>query len=160
MDGIKILRGDSFIQDVRVVPLRRIPDERGTVYHMLRCTDPHFVEFGEIYFSSIYPGVIKGWHKHREMTLNYACIFGRVKVVLYDDREGSPTKGNLTEVFLGPDNYSLVIIPPEVWNGVKGMSRPYSIVANCCTHTHDPSRSIRLDPFSNKIPYDWNLKNE
>jgi len=160
MDGIKILRGDRIIQDVRVIPLRRIPDERGTVYHMLRCTDPHFVEFGEIYFSSIYPGVIKGWHKHREMTLNYACIFGRVKVVLYDDREGSPTKGNLTEVFLGPDNYSLVIIPPEVWNGVKGMSKPYSIVANCCTHTHDPSRSVRLDPFCNKIPYDWNLKNE
>ena len=63
------------------------------------------------------------------------------------------------EVFLGPDNYSLVIIPPEVWNGFKGMSDPVSIVANCCTHAHDPSRSSRLDPFDNHIPYNWNLRN-
>jgi dTDP-4-dehydrorhamnose 3,5-epimerase len=62
-------------------------------------------------------------------------------------------------VFLGPDNYSLVIIPPEVWNGFKGMSDPYAIVANCCTHPHDPARSTRLDPFKNHIPYDWALKN-
>jgi dTDP-4-dehydrorhamnose 3,5-epimerase len=160
VDGVKLVMGREVIEGVRIVPLRRIPDERGTIYHMLKSTDPHFIQFGEIYFSTMYKGVIKGWHKHREMTLNYACVFGRVKVVLYDDRENSPTKGNLMEVFLGPDNYSLVIIPPEVWNGVKGMSEPYSIIANCCTHPHDPLRSMRLDPSSSTIPYDWNLKNE
>jgi dTDP-4-dehydrorhamnose 3,5-epimerase len=147
------------IDGVQVIPLRRIPDERGTIFHMLRRTDPHFVEFGEIYFSTVYPGVIKGWHRHREMTLNYACIEGRVKLVLYDEREGSPTHGELMEIFLGPDNYSLVIIPPEVWNGFKGMSAPHAIVANCCTHPHDPSRSRRLDPFDNHIPYDWAVRN-
>ena len=146
------------IADVEVIPLKRVPDERGTICHMLKCTDPHFIQFGEIYFSSVYPGVIKGWHKHREMTLNYACIFGRIKLVLYDEREGSPTKGKLMEIFLGPDNYSLVVIPPEVWNGFKGMSEPLAIVANCCTHPHDPSRSTRLDPFSNHIPYDWAVR--
>jgi len=160
MDGVKILRGNSFIQDVRVVPLRRIPDERGTVYHMLRCTDPYFVKFGEIYFSSIYPGVIKGWHKHREMTLNYACIFGRVKLALYDEREDSPTKGTLMEVFLGPDNYALTVVPPDIWNGFKGLSEPFAIIANCCTHPHDPSRSTKLDLIKSHIPYDWSLKNE
>ena len=77
------------IDGVTVVPLRRIPDERGTIFHMLRRDDPHFIEFGEIYFTSIYRDVIKGWHRHREMTLNYACIQGRIKLVLYDDREGS-----------------------------------------------------------------------
>ena len=143
------------IEGVRIVELQRIADERGTVYHMLRRTDPHFVEFGEIYFSSVYPGVVKGWHRHKEMTLNYACIFGRVKVVLYDDREESPTRGELTEVFLGPDHYALAVIPPGVWNGFKGMSEPYAIVANCCTHPHDPTRSERLDPYHNPIPYEW-----
>ncbi len=92
------------------------------------------------------------------MTLNYACIFGRIKVVLYDDRERSPTNGTLMEVFLGPDHYSLLIIPPELWNGFKGMSEPYAIVANCCTHPHDPARTMRLDPFENQIPYDWNAQ--
>jgi dTDP-4-dehydrorhamnose 3,5-epimerase len=146
------------IDGVQVIPLKRIPDERGTVMHMLRSTDPHFTQFGEIYFSTVYPGVVKGWHRHGEMTLNYACVFGRIKLVLYDDRPASSTKGELAEIFLGPDNYSLVIIPPCVWNGFKGMSEPQAIVANCATHPHDPARSERLDPFENGIPYDWGVK--
>ena len=148
----------TVIDGAQVISLQRIPDDRGTIYHMLRRTDPHFQQFGEIYFSSIYKNVIKGWHKHREMTLNYACVFGRIKLVLYDDRKGSPTNDALMEIFLGPDNYSLVIIPPEVWSGFMGMSEPFAIVANCCTHPHDPSRSTRLDPFKNDIPYDWAVK--
>ena len=148
------------IDGVKIIPLKRIPDERGTVMHMLRVTDPDFQQFGEIYFSTIYQGAIKGWHWHREMTLNYACIFGRVKLVIYDERSTSPTKGELMEIFLGPDNYSLVAIPPEVWNGFKGMSDPYAIMANCCTHAHDPSRSKRLDPLQNHIPYDWSIRNQ
>jgi dTDP-4-dehydrorhamnose 3,5-epimerase len=146
------------ISGVSVVPLRRIPDERGTIMHMLKHTDPHFIDFGEIYFSTVYQGAVKGWHLHREMTLNYACIYGRVKLVLYDERADSATAGAIRELFLGPDDYSLVVIPPDVWNGFKGMSDPYAIVANCCTHAHDPSLSTRLDPFDNHIPYDWALK--
>lgn len=143
------------IDGVQVVPLRRLPDERGTILHMLRSTDEHFIQFGEIYFATVYPGVVKGWHKHREMTLNYACIYGRIKLVLYDGREGSRSQGVLQEIFLGPDDHSLVVIGPEIWTGYKGMSTPFAIVANCCTHPHDPARSDRLDPFENDIPYDW-----
>jgi dTDP-4-dehydrorhamnose 3,5-epimerase len=146
------------IEGVEVVPLRRIPDERGTVMHMLKDTDPHFRPIGEIYFSTVYAGVVKGWHRHREMTLQYACVFGRVKLALYDERDGSETAGELMEVFLGPDDYSLVVIPPGVWNGFKGMSEPHAVVANACTHPHDPSRSERLDPFENHIPYDWAVR--
>jgi dTDP-4-dehydrorhamnose 3,5-epimerase len=146
------------IEGVQVIPLKKIPDERGTILHMLKCTDPHFRQFGEIYFSTVYPGVIKGWHKHREMTLHYACIEGRIKLVLFDDRDESPTKGQSMEIFLGPDDYSLVIIPPGIWNGFKGMSAPYAIVANCCSHPHDPSRTQRMDPFHNPIPYNWDVR--
>jgi dTDP-4-dehydrorhamnose 3,5-epimerase len=146
------------IDGVRKIPLRRIPDERGTILHMLRADDPHFIQFGEIYFTTVYQGVVKGWHKHREMTLNYACIFGRIKLVIYDDRPGSPSHGDLMEVFLGPDDHSLVVIPPETWTGFKGMSTPFALVANCCTHPHDPSRTTRLDPFDNNISYDWDVR--
>jgi dTDP-4-dehydrorhamnose 3,5-epimerase len=146
------------IHGVQIIPLQRIPDERGTVLHMLKRTDPHFREFGEIYFSSVYPGVVKGWHRHREMTLNYACVFGRIKLVLYDDRASSPSQGKLMELFLGTDHHALAVVPPGVWNGFKGMSEPYALVANCATHPHDPSRSDRLDPFQNPIPYDWAVK--
>ena len=150
--------GRMTIEGVQVIPLRRIPDERGTIFHMLRADDPHFTEFGEIYFASVYEGVVKAWHLHRLMTLNYACVHGRVKVACYDDRPESPTRGNLLEVFLGPDNYSLIVIPPGIWNGHKGMGPGPSIIANCATHPHDPSQSERLDPFDNEIPYDWDVR--
>ncbi|MEA2590333.1 MAG: dTDP-4-dehydrorhamnose 3,5-epimerase [Actinomycetota bacterium] len=148
------------IEGVNVVPLRRIPDERGTVMHMLKRTDPHFIEFGEIYFSTIYPGVVKGWHLHHRMALNYACVYGRIKMVLYDDREGSPTRGHLMELFLGPDDYSLVQVPTEVWNGFKGMGNEISVVANCATIPHDPTQSERMDPNDDRIPYNWEVRNE
>ena len=142
------------IEGVQFVPLARIPDERGTILHMLRATDPHFIAFGEIYFTTVYRDVVKGWHRHRDMTLNYACIDGRIKLVLYDERDVSPSRGTLIEKFLGPDDYALVVIPPGVWTGFKGMTDS-AIVANCATHPHEPSLTERLDPFSDRIPYDW-----
>ena len=146
------------IEGVEFVPLARIPDERGTIHHMLRRTDPHFREFGEIYFTSIYRGVIKGWHRHRDMTLNYACIWGRIKLVLVDAREGSSTQGTIVERFLGPDDYALAVIPPGIWTGFKGLT-DVAIVANCATHPHDPKLTERLDPLSPTIGYDWAVRN-
>jgi dTDP-4-dehydrorhamnose 3,5-epimerase len=156
-DGVRILKGPA-IEGVKVIPLRRIPDERGTIFHIMSSKDPWFERFGEIYCSTVFPDVVKGWHKHRDMTLNYACLQGRVKCVVYDDRESSPTKGSLMEIYLGPDSYNLLVVPPDTWNGFKGMSDPFAMIANCCTHAHDPTRSDRLDPFSPTIPYDWARK--
>lgn len=146
------------IEGVSIRPLRQIPDERGKIMHMLRRDDPWFDKFGEIYFSVVYPGVIKAWHFHKTMTLNYAVVGGMIKLVLFDDREGSATKGELQEIFTGEEAYSLVTIPPAVWNGFKGCGVKPAIVANCASEPHDPAEIVRMDPFSRKIPYDWNLK--
>jgi len=147
------------IDGVLIVPLKQIPDERGKVMHMLRRDDPHFEKFGEIYFSVVFPGIVKGWHLHKKMTLNYAVVSGTIKLVLYDDRKESPTRGELMELFVGEDNYVLVRIPPGIWNGFKGMGTEATIVANCATEPHDPDEIVRLDPFSKDIPYDWGVKN-
>ena len=146
------------IHGVTVTPLRQILDERGKVMHMLRRDDAHFREFGEIYFSCIYPGAVKAWHVHQRMTLNYAVPHGRIKFVLYDDRSDSPTRGEVQELFLGPDNYCLVTVPPLVWNGFKGLGAEMTIVANCASIPHDPGEISRRDPFDPAIPYDWQLK--
>ncbi|MGE5373194.1 MAG: dTDP-4-dehydrorhamnose 3,5-epimerase family protein [Solirubrobacterales bacterium] len=146
------------IEGVKITPLKQILDERGKVMHMLRATDEAFESFGEIYFSAVYPGAIKGWHIHRIMTLNYAVPHGRIKLVLYDDRPGSLTQGELMEIFMGPDNYSLVTIPPNVWNGFKGIGTEMALVANCSTIPHDPEEIDRLDPFDPSIPYNWEIK--
>lgn len=147
------------IEGVQINPLRQIPDERGKIMHMLRRDAPHFEEFGEIYFSVIYPGVVKGWHIHKKMTLNYAVVTGMIKMVLFDDRPDSSTHGELQELFMGESNYVLVTVPPLVWNGFKGVGTNQAIVANCATLPHDPSEISRLNPFDNHIPYDWGLKN-
>ena len=146
------------IDGVVVKPLRRIPDERGYIMHMLRADDPDFDQFGEIYFSTVYPGVIKAWHLHEVMTLNYAVVSGMIKLVLYDGRDDSPTHGEVQEIYLGRENYQLVKIPPRVWNGFKGMGTEMAILANCASHVHDPDEIKRMSPFDPKISYDWGLR--
>ncbi len=146
------------IDGVEIVPLRQLPDERGKVMHMLRADAPHFRAFGEIYFSAVHPGAVKAWHLHKRMTLNYAVPFGKIKLALYDDRAASPTKGELQEIFLGPDSYQLVVIPPLVWNGFKGVGTDTAIVANCASIPHYPAEIERLDPASPRIPYDWAIR--
>lgn len=147
------------IDGVKVIPLLQIPDERGKIMRMLRCTDAHFEKFGEIYFSVSYPAVIKAWHVHKRMSLNYAVVKGRIKLVLYDLRPGSKTKGNLMELFLGEDNYCLVHVPPGVANGFKNYGSEPAIVANCTDIPHDKEGMTRMDPIKNDvIKYDWSLK--
>jgi dTDP-4-dehydrorhamnose 3,5-epimerase len=149
----------KMISGVEINQLAIIPDERGMILKMLRRDDRVFGEFGEIYFSVIYPGVVKGWHIHKRMTLNYAVISGSIKLVLYDDRKDSHTNGEIQEIFLGRENYKLVTIPPMIWNGFKGIGTEPAIVANCATIPHDPDEIGRMDPFDKNIPYNWELKN-
>lgn len=146
------------IEGVRVLPLQQIADERGKIMHMLRATDPYFQRFGEIYFSVVHPGVVKGWHLHTRMTLNYAVVSGTIKLVLYDDRPDSPTRGEIMELFPGEAQYNLVTIPPGVWNGFKGLGTTDAIVANCSTDPHDPDEIRRMDPTGGAIPYDWSIR--
>lgn len=145
------------IAGVTLTPLRQIFDERGKVMHMLREDSREFSRFGEVYFSCTYPNVVKAWHKHKEMTLNYAVIMGRIKLVLFDDRIGSATKGLVQEIFISPDNYMLVTVPPMIWNGFKCIGTEAAVLANCATLPHDPSEIERLDPNNPKIPYNWDL---
>lgn len=143
------------IHDVLLTPLRQIPDERGSVMHMLRATDPHFAGFGEIYFSTVRQGAVKAWKRHRQMTLNLACPFGEVRLVIYDDRENSPTHGILDELILGPASYHLVTVPPMLWTGFAGVAAVPSLVANCASLPHDPLEADRLDAHDPAIPYAW-----
>ena len=146
------------IDGVVISPRRIIPDERGRVMHHMKATDPEFEKFGEIYFSCAWPGTIKAWHIHTSMTINNAVLSGRAKLVMYDLREDSPTKGELQEVFLGEDNYCLVQIPPGIANGYKAYGDKLVILANCATEAHDPDEMLRLDPLNAEIPYDWSVR--
>ncbi len=148
----------KLISGVKITPLKQIIDERGKVMLMMRNDDAYFKKFGEIYFSCTHPGVVKAWHMHKKMTLNYAIISGQLKIVLFDDRKKSSTKGAIQEIYMSTENYFLLSVPPLVWNGFKGIGTETSIVANCSDIPHDPGEMIRINPNSKKIPYKWELK--
>jgi dTDP-4-dehydrorhamnose 3,5-epimerase len=158
----------KLIEGVTITPLKVFRDDRGAVMHMLKTTDEHFQKFGEIYFSMIETNVVKAWHLHREMTLNYACVYGRIRLALYDLRPDSPTLDLVNTLYLEgfPEfgEYHLISIPPGVWNGFKAepvvtspstaMVTP-AIVANCATLPHDPEEIERRHPDEFPLRYDW-----
>jgi dTDP-4-dehydrorhamnose 3,5-epimerase len=146
------------IHDVRLTPLKKICDERGRMMHLFSREWPIFKSFGEVYFSTVNPGVVKAWHLHKENTLNYTAVTGMIKCVLFDDREGSPTRGEVNEFFLGEHNYQLITIPPGIWNGVKGITTTESIISIVMDLPYNPAEVVRIHPFQNNIPYDWDLK--
>jgi len=145
----------EMIDGVIIRPLKKIPDERGTIMHGIR-SDNLLNPFGEVYFKKLYYGVVNGWHIHESLILNYICILGMIKLVLFDMRENSPTKNHLQEIFIGDDNYCMVHIPPGIANGSKGMGHPFSILTNIASEPHNSDiKYRRIDPHSDVIPYNW-----
>lgn len=143
------------IEGVQITPLKIFSDDRGSVMHMLRNDSKIFDKFGEIYFSTIFKDKIKAWHLHKEATLNYACVYGEVQLVLFDERKGSSTFGDYQELILSLKNYSLITIPPNIWNGFKGLSDKFSIIANCLNLPHNEKEMVRLDIKDNRFKYHW-----
>jgi len=122
---------------------------------MLRSDDEQFSGFGEIYFSLVRPGAVKAWHLQKIATRHYAVPVGTAKVVLYDERSDSATSGNLQEVVLGEENYSLLVIPPNVWSGFAAVGNQAALIADCTTLPYDPSVILRRDANDPSIPYCW-----
>ena len=148
------------IDGVIVKKLKVIADERGYLMEMLRCDDEFFQKFGQMYLTVAYPGVVKGWHYHKVQTDHFVCVSGMLKVVLYDDRKGSKTRGEVNEFFLGEQNPVLLVIPPLVLHGMKGIGTKPGLLINCPTepYNYDDPDEFRVDPHNNDIPYDWAQK--
>ncbi|MEQ8821651.1 MAG: dTDP-4-dehydrorhamnose 3,5-epimerase family protein [Sumerlaeia bacterium] len=136
-------------------------DERGRLMEMLRRDDPEMdVTFGQVYVTTAYPGVVKAWHYHKMQTDHFVCLKGMAKVVLYDDRADSPTKGEVNEFFLGEHNPLIVEIPKFVYHGFKCIGEGEAMIVNITTNTYNYKNpdEYRIDPHSGQIPYDWSRK--
>jgi len=149
------------IDGVRVKRLNVICDERGRLMEMIRCDDPEFfTRFGQVYMTTAYPDVVKGWHYHLKQDDYFAVVKGMIKLVLYDRRSKSPTYGEIQQFFLGEHNPLLVRIPCEVAHGFKGIGREEAIIVNLVTepYNYQAPDEYRIDPHSGEIPYDWTRK--
>ena len=143
------------IEGVIIQELKQQVDERGKVMHMLRCDSPFFKKFGEIYFSVVNPGIVKGWKRHNKMTQHFAVPVGKIRLVIYDGRKDSKTYGEIEEIEIGEDKYCLVKVIPLLWYGFKGISVNPALIANCTDLPHDPNEVEQLPISNNKIPYKW-----
>ncbi len=148
------------IDGVMVKQLKVIPDERGRLMEILRADDEMFLKFGQVYMTTGYPGVVKAWHYHRIQHDNFCVVKGMMKVVLYDPRDGSRTKGEVNEFFLGEHRPVLLRIPPHVYHGFKAIGTEEALLVNIPTETYDPKApdEYRVDPHKNDIPYSWERK--
>ncbi len=148
------------IEGVKIKKLKVIPDERGRLMEILRRDEEIFQRFGQVYMTTTYPGVIKAWHYHKIQTDNIAVVKGMLKVALYDPREGSSTRGEVDEFFIGEHNPLLIQVPPQVYHGWKCIGQQEAIVINCPTEPYnykDPDE-YRLPFDTDQIPYDWAIK--
>lgn len=150
----------TYIEDVKIKNLRVISDERGRLMEILRNDDELFANFGQVYMTTAYPGVVKGWHYHKKQMDNMAVVRGMMKLVLYDNRESSSTYRRVNEFFFGEHQPLLIQIPPLVFHGFKAISEYEAIVINIPTesYNYDEPDEFRLHPHNNDIPYDWGRK--
>lgn len=155
-----ILRTSEPIDGVIIHPLKVIPDERGRLMEIVRADDPFFSGFGQVYLTTVYPGVVKAWHYHARQTDCFTCVKGMVKVALYDDREGSPTRGTVNEIYMGEHNACLVVVPPGVYHGWKCISESEAYMVNVPSEPYNRSDpdEYRAEPHEGGIPYDWSRK--
>jgi dTDP-4-dehydrorhamnose 3,5-epimerase len=148
------------IDGVRIKQLKVMPDERGYVMEILRCDDDMYEKFGQTYITACYPGVIKGWHYHKVQADHFTCIIGMVKVALYDDRDGSPTRGETNEFFMGEKNNILLKIPRGVLHGFKAIGNETAVIVNVPTEPYNRENpdEYRVPYNSKDIPYDWDIQ--
>jgi dTDP-4-dehydrorhamnose 3,5-epimerase len=147
------------IEGVRLKNIKVIADERGRLMEIMRCDEPLFEKFGQVYLTTNYPGVVKAWHYHKNQTDNICCLKGMVKVVLYDAREKSPTSREIFEIFIGDYNHVLISVPPGIYHGWKCISDEESLIVSVPTEPYDYNNpdEYRLPPDTKDIPYDWIL---
>lgn len=141
------------IEGVTLTPLKIIRNPKGDIFHGLKKTDPGFSGFGEAYFSTIRNGQIKGWNKHKRMTLNLIVPKGRVKIVIVDIDNQKFRKNNIFEAELSPKNYQRLTIPPGLWVAFKSKTKGVSIILNIANIEHDTSELEKLD--LDQIDYKW-----
>ena len=148
------------IEGVEIKQLTKHADERGYLMELLRCDDAIFRKFGQAYVSLNYPGVVRGWHYHKKQDDHFVVVKGMVKVALYDARDGSPTRGQVDEFFLGEQHSILLKIPVGVMHGYKTVGNEPSLLINFPTEPYDPQEpdEYRLPWDTDQIPYEWDIK--
>lgn len=137
------------IDGVVVKRLIRHPDDRGFFQEILRDDEDLLRRFGQASLSMSYPGVIKAFHYHERQDDLWFFPVGSAQVVLYDQREGSRTKGRTQVLYPGEHNPLLIVIPVGVVHGYRVLGQSPLMIVYFTTESYQPN-----DPDEKRWP--WN----
>lgn len=144
---------ETGIEGLLVTPLAKPANPKGHVLKALKKSEKGFAGFGEAYFTTIKPGVVKGWHKHSRMTMNLFVPVGRALFVMHDDRKPQSGQRHFFEVELSPENYCRLTVPVGIWVGFKGLADTDTLVLNISSIEYEDSEVIRTELAT--YPFDW-----
>ena len=151
MQTKKVYSGQKMSNEIILTKENIIQLEAGEVKHAVKNSSNGFISFGEAYFSKIKHGHVKGWKKHKEMTLNLVVPYGKVIfIILNIDKQ---KEYNFYKYELSAENNCRLTIPPSTWFAFKGLGSPFSLVLNIASIIHDPNEVESLD--IKKIVFDW-----
>jgi len=135
------------IEGVIVKDLDLYADERGWLTELVRSDElPDGFEPAMSYISMTIAGTVRGPHEHNEQT-DYFCFVGPsdFKVYLWDNRDGSHTKGEKQVFVAGASKPRIVIVPPGVVHAYKNIGEVDGLVFNA------PDRLYRGEGKSEEV---------
>lgn len=136
-------------------------DERGTLCEIYsRSWNFDNVPLVHAYLVTVRPGKVKGWAIHDVQIDRYFFVSGVLKLVLYDPRDGSPTKGMINELCFSELNRGLVSVPPGIFHAVENVGQIDGLMFNIPSQPYNyEAPDKRLLPLENDvIPYSFALK--
>ena len=132
-----------------------LPTPGGSVMHAMKLSDFGSKKFGEAYFSTVEYGFVKGWKRHKKMTLNLLVPYGKIRFVLFDEGTSADIEPRFKEFILSPQNYYRLTVPPKIWLAFQGLDKQPSLLLNLADIAHDPLETDVKDVAS--LEFDWSL---
>lgn len=149
---------ESSDREVQIKNLKIFANDQGYLFETLRNDDGIFDgKFGQALVSVIYPGVIKGFHKHDKQTDYTTCIKGNIKYVTVREKEDGTKE--IKTMIIGERNPVLIKTPPGIWHGYTPLSNKEAVILHLTDKTYDPKDddTQRKDPF--EFGDVWSVKN-
>ena len=149
------------IHDVVVKKLTTHSDDRGYFREVVREDDNLLKHFGQSAITKSYPGVIKAFHWHNHQDAVWYVVDGMARVVLYDRREGSPTKGVTQVVYAGEDDAVVIFILSGLAIGYQVLGNKPVVLFYHVTQNYDPKApdEQRIAFDDPEIGFDWSIVN-
>jgi dTDP-4-dehydrorhamnose 3,5-epimerase len=147
----------TLIDGVDVHEVLNIPKGNGYLTEVFRREWVRTPEVDQVFQVVLEPAAISAWHTHANTTDRIFVSYGIVRIVLYDAREHSPTRGTVNEFRFGTIRPALLSIPPRVWHGVQNISAAPAIVLNLVdrAYAYDDPDHWRIPHDSAEIPFAW-----